>query len=130
MIVCSAPARNITINTTFSDTGIQVANNATITLTLNPYNPYVLHGIRRLCSLKVYSLKMSYFICNFKKQRIPSEYVGYGLFFYFSGLSLRRTADRLSSCFIKRNHVSIWNWIQKYEPQKLSSEKKKVSSML
>jgi putative transposase len=48
--------------------------------------------------------------------------------FTFSGLSLRKTADRLSTdCFIKRNHISIWNWIQKYKPEKLSSEKKKVS---
>jgi putative transposase len=61
------------------------------------------------------------------RNRTPSEYIGYSLYFYFSGLSLRRTADRLSSCFIKRNHVSVWNWIQKYKPQKLSSEKKKVS---
>jgi transposase-like protein len=29
------------------------------------------------------------------------------LYFYFSGLSLRKTSERLSSCFIKRNHVSI-----------------------
>jgi putative transposase len=48
--------------------------------------------------------------------------------FTFSGLSIRKTADRLSTdCFIKRNHVSIWNWIQKYKPEKSLSEKKKVS---
>ena len=29
------------------------------------------------------------------------------ILFYFSGLSLRKTSERLSSCFIKRNHVSI-----------------------
>ena len=39
----------------------------------------------------------------------------------------RKAADRLSDCFIKRNHVSIWNWIQKYDPQKISSNKKKIS---
>ncbi len=61
------------------------------------------------------------------RKRTPSEYIGYGLYFYFSGLSLRKVADRLLDCFIKRNHVSIWNWIQKYKPEKLSSEKKKVS---
>jgi putative transposase len=60
------------------------------------------------------------------RNRTPSEYIGYGLYFYFSGLSLRKTADRLSDCIIKRNHVSIWNWIQKYKPEKSSSEKKKV----
>jgi putative transposase len=48
------------------------------------------------------------------RSRTPSEYVGYGLLYlYFSGLSLRRTAERISH-FVKRNHVSIWNWIQKY----------------
>ena len=34
---------------------------------------------------------------------------------------------RLSSRFIKRNPVSIWNWIQKSNPQKISSKKKKIS---
>lgn len=48
------------------------------------------------------------------------------MYFYFSGLSLRKSADRLSSCFIKRNHVSIWNWIQRYNPKKISSKKSKV----
>ncbi|HXT84273.1 MAG TPA: hypothetical protein VN704_08075 [Verrucomicrobiae bacterium] len=61
------------------------------------------------------------------RNRTPSEYIGYGLYFYFSGLSLRKAADRLLDCFIKINHVSIWNWIQKYNPQKISSKKKKIS---
>ncbi|MDR4491502.1 MAG: hypothetical protein R2685_11470 [Candidatus Nitrosocosmicus sp.] len=42
--------------------------------------------------------------------RTPSEYICYGLYLYlylyFSGLSLRKTSERLSYC-IKRNHVSI-----------------------
>ena len=46
--------------------------------------------------------------------------------FVFSGLSLRRTSERLAF-FIKRNHVSIWNWIQKYQPQKLPYRKKKIA---
>jgi putative transposase len=64
------------------------------------------------------------------RSRTPTEYVGYGLYFYFSGLSLRRTSERLSSCFIKRNHVSIWNWIQKYNPQKIASKKKKIDEFV
>jgi putative transposase len=66
----------------------------------------------------------------FRNSRTPSEYIGYGLYFYFSGLSLRKAAvdSRLSAdCFIKRNPVSIWNWIQKYNPQMVSSKKKKIS---
>jgi putative transposase len=60
------------------------------------------------------------------RNRTPSKYICYALYFYFSGLSLRRTAERLSSCFIKRNHVSIWNWIQKFKPQNIVSKKKKI----
>jgi transposase-like protein len=41
------------------------------------------------------------------RNRTSSEHIGYGLYFYFSGLSLRKTSERLLSCFIKRNHVSI-----------------------
>ena len=60
------------------------------------------------------------------RNRTPSEYVCYSLYLYFSGLSLRRTSERLS-CFIIRNHVSIWNWIQEYHPQKISSNRKRIS---
>ncbi len=60
------------------------------------------------------------------RNRTPSEYIGYGLYFYFSGLSLRKAADRLSDCFIKRNHVSIWNWNWNWI-QKIFSKKKKIS---
>ena len=63
------------------------------------------------------------------RNRTPSEYVCYGLYLYFSGLSLRRTSERLS-CFIKRNHVSIWNWIQKCHPLKISSKRKRISEFI
>ena len=60
------------------------------------------------------------------RNRTPSKYVCYGLYLYFSGLSLRQTSERLAF-FIKRNHVSIWNWIQKYHPQKLSYRRREIS---
>jgi putative transposase len=45
---------------------------------------------------------------------------------YFSGLSLRRTSERLSY-FFKRNSISIWNWIQKYKPQRISHSRRKIT---
>ena len=63
------------------------------------------------------------------RNRTPSEYVGYGLYLYFSGLSLRRTSERLSS-LVKRNHVSVWNWIQKYKPKKISTRKRKIDEFI
>ena len=63
------------------------------------------------------------------RNRTPSKYVYYGLYLYFSGLSLRRAAERLSYIF-KRNHVSIWNWIQKYHPKKISSKRKRIAEYI
>jgi putative transposase len=44
---------------------------------------------------------------------------------YFSGSSLRRTSARLSYC-IKRNHVTIWNWIQKYQPKLIKTKQRRI----
>ena len=60
------------------------------------------------------------------RNRTPLKYILYALYFYFLGLSLRRTSERVSSCFIKRNHVSIWNWIQKFKPKKIMSKINKI----
>ena len=59
------------------------------------------------------------------RNKTPSKYVYYGLHLYFSGLSLRKASERLSQIY-KRNHVSIWNWVQKYHPKKISSKKTKI----
>jgi transposase-like protein len=64
----------------------------------------------------------------FTRNKTPAEYVYRGLYLYFSGLSLRRTSERLS-CFIKRNHVLLakkWNWIQKYHPKKILTRSKRI----
>ena len=63
------------------------------------------------------------------RNRTPSEFVYYGLYLYFSGLSLRRASERLA-LFVRRNHVSIWNWIQKHHPKKISSRKKRLSEFI
>ncbi len=50
----------------------------------------------------------------------------YILFFRFI---IKENAERISSCFIKRNHVLLylkWNWIQKFIPQNIVSKKKKI----
>ena len=49
--------------------------------------------------------------------------------FYFLGLSYRNTAKALQR-FVKRSHVSIWKWIQKYRPKKISLTKTKVSEFI
>jgi len=49
---------------------------------------------------------------------------------YSSGLSLKKTSERLLP-FIKRNHVTAWNWIQKYKPtNKILQKKKKIQEFI
>jgi putative transposase len=36
------------------------------------------------------------------------------------------TSESLS-CLFKRNHVSIWNWIQKYKPQRMPYSRRKIT---
>jgi putative transposase len=64
-----------------------------------------------------------------KRRRTPSKYIYYALQLYISGLSLRKTSQRLSQ-FVKRNHISIWNWIQWYQPKKILQIKRKVSEFI
>ena len=66
------------------------------------------------------------------RNKTPSKYIYYGLYLYFSGLSLRRAAERLSYIF-KRNHVLLakkWNWIQKYHPKRISSKRKRIAEYI
>ena len=59
-----------------------------------------------------------------RRSRTPSKYIYYALHLYFSGLSLRKTSQHLSP-FIRRNHVSIWNWIQRQRPEKIFQRKRR-----
>ncbi len=62
-------------------------------------------------------------------ERTSLKYVYYALQLYSSGLSLRKTSQHLS-IIIKRNHVSVWNWIQKYEPKKILQKRNKIQEFI
>jgi putative transposase len=60
-----------------------------------------------------------------KRNRTPSEYIGYGLYLYFLGLSLRKVVKALSYLhMVKRSHVAIWKWIQKFRHNRISSTRR------
>ena len=66
-------------------------------------------------------------MCN-KSNRTPSEHIGHGLYLYFLGLLTGNVAKALSFLHIvKRSHVAIWKWIQKYRPKRISSKRKRIS---
>jgi putative transposase len=66
-----------------------------------------------------------------KRNRTSSRDIGYGLYLYFLGLSTRNVAKALSFLnIVKRRHVSIWNWIQKYQPKRISSQRNKIDELI
>lgn len=48
--------------------------------------------------------------CN----RTHPAIISYGLYLYFSSRSFRLAAKCLESTTIRRSHVAIWKWVQKY----------------
>ena len=72
---------------------------------------------------------LSLFVMHIKRNRTPLKYIGYGLYFYFLGLSYRNTSKALSQ-FVKRSHVAVWKWIQKYHPKRIISTRKKIEEYL
>ncbi len=66
------------------------------------------------------------------KQRTSSEYVGYGLYLYFLGLSTRKVAKVLSffTHSQEKPHVSIGKSIPTYKLAKLSSKRRKISEFV
>ena len=49
-----------------------------------------------------------------KRTRTYPAVVSYGLYLYYISRSFRLAAKCLSSFIVKRSHVTIWKWIQRY----------------
>ena len=62
-------------------------------------------------------------------ERTSLKYIYYALQLHSSGLPLRKTSQHLS-LIIKRNHVSVWNWIQKYKPKKILQKQNKIQEFI
>jgi putative transposase len=65
----------------------------------------------------------------FKRIRTPLEHIYNALQSYSSGLSLRKTSQRLLP-LIKRSPISIWNWIQRYKPRKIIQSRKRIAEFI
>ena len=63
--------------------------------------------------------------------RTSLRYIGYGLYLYFLGLSTRNVSKALSFLnIVKRSHVAIWNWIQKYPSKRIFSPRNKINEFI
>jgi putative transposase len=60
-----------------------------------------------------------------------SKDIAYSLYPYFlNGLSFRNTAKSLYYGIVDRSHVSIWKWMQKYKPKKISFKRKRINEFI
>ena len=66
---------------------------------------------------------------HIKRNRTPLKYIGYGLYFYFLGLSYRNISKALA-LFVKRSHVAVWKCIQRYKPKKIATKMKRISGFI
>jgi putative transposase len=64
-----------------------------------------------------------------KRNRTKLKDIVYALHLYFDGLSLRNTSKALSR-FVQRSHTAIRDWIQKYEPKKISYLRKNIAAYI
>lgn len=53
----------------------------------------------------------------------------YTLYLYFLGLSYRNTSKALAQ-FVKRSHVAVWKWIQRYKPKKIARNSERISGFI
>jgi putative transposase len=66
-----------------------------------------------------------------KRNRTSSSYIGRALYLYFLGLSTRSVSKAMLFLHkIRRSHVAIWNWIQRYHPKKITSKRKKIEEYI
>jgi putative transposase len=67
-----------------------------------------------------------------KRNRTPSLDIDSALYLYFLGLSTRSVSIAIFHINkVKRSHVAVCKWIQKYKPQqKISIKKKRISEFI
>jgi len=58
----------------------------------------------------------------FERERTKPYVIRYALYLYFLGLSLRSTSKAIEQ-FANRSYVSVWYWIQQFDPKRIYSLK-------
>src|ERR1700693_4027837 len=59
----------------------------------------------------------------FQRKRTRPHIVLYALYLYFLGLSFRDVSHALDP-FVRRSHMAVWKWVQRYEPHRVFDVKR------
>jgi putative transposase len=66
----------------------------------------------------------------FERERTKPYVIRYALYLYFLGLSLRSTSRAIEP-FANRSYVSVWYWIQRFDPKRIyPSKRERVSAFI
>jgi putative transposase len=66
-----------------------------------------------------------------ERERTSVKVILYALYLYFLGLSFRNTSKAIQPFEEEgRSHVAIWKWVQRFNPKRLYSCKRRVSAFL
>jgi putative transposase len=66
----------------------------------------------------------------FERERTKPYVIRYALYLYFLGLSLRSTSKAIEP-FANRSYVSVWYWIQQFNPKRIyPSKRKRVTAFI
>jgi putative transposase len=66
----------------------------------------------------------------FERERTKPYVIRYALYLYFLGLSLRSTSRAIEP-FANRRYVSVWYWIQQFDPKRIyPSKRERVSAFI
>jgi putative transposase len=60
----------------------------------------------------------------FQRKRTGPQIVLYALYLYFLGLSFRNVERALAPFDGGRSHMTVWNWVQRYEPRRVYDVKR------
>ena len=63
-----------------------------------------------------------------KRNKMSTKNIGYSLDLYFLVFPIE--IQKSISGFVKWSHVSIWKWVQKYKPERISYRRRKVSGFI
>jgi len=66
-----------------------------------------------------------------KRNRTSQLYIESSLYLYFLGLSTRGVSKAMFFLNkVKRSHIAVWKWIQKYPLKKIISKRKRISEFI
>ena len=71
---------------------------------------------------------ISLFVLYIKRNKTPLKYMA--MFCTCTSRFILQEHIEILARFIKRSHVAVWKWIQRYKPEKIARKRKRISGFI